>query len=215
MALIISLPVHGVATRGRSSRRSRASRWWRRRSRWSSAVARDGPGLRRLVERLARWVPGIDADRAVAALRRESEHLRALAADPPRLVAAVAWGAANWLLDATVLWVVLAAVGHTVDPLTLFIAYAVADVLGAAAHHARRRRRRRGRARAPRSWPLACPPSSRWSGVLGWRLVSYWLPIPVGALTWLTLRHHTARALRPECGRAAAGPRPPPAGRPH
>ena len=27
-------------------------------------------------------------------------------------------------------------------------------------------------------------------GVLGWRLISYWLPIPLGALTWLTLRHH-------------------------
>jgi len=27
-------------------------------------------------------------------------------------------------------------------------------------------------------------------GVLGWRLVNYWLPIPVGALLWLTLRHH-------------------------
>ena len=30
-------------------------------------------------------------------------------------------------------------------------------------------------------------------GVLGWRLVNYWLPIPVGALLWLTLRHHPAR----------------------
>jgi uncharacterized protein (TIRG00374 family) len=30
-------------------------------------------------------------------------------------------------------------------------------------------------------------------GVLGWRLVNYWLPIPVGALLWLTLRHHSAR----------------------
>jgi uncharacterized membrane protein YbhN (UPF0104 family) len=27
-------------------------------------------------------------------------------------------------------------------------------------------------------------------GVLGWRLVNYWLPIPVGGLMWLTLRHH-------------------------
>lgn len=27
-------------------------------------------------------------------------------------------------------------------------------------------------------------------GVLGWRLVSFWLPIPVGALSWLTLRRH-------------------------
>jgi uncharacterized membrane protein YbhN (UPF0104 family) len=27
-------------------------------------------------------------------------------------------------------------------------------------------------------------------GVLGWRLVNYWLPIPVGGPMWLTLRHH-------------------------
>ena len=49
------------------------------------AVTKDGPGLRRLVDLLARWVPGVDPDRVGAALRREGEHLRALAADPPRL----------------------------------------------------------------------------------------------------------------------------------
>ena len=61
-----------------------------------------------------------------------ADHLRALAADPTRLVAAVGWGAANWLLDAAALrcwsW---PRRGTPIDPLKLFAAYAVAGVLGA------------------------------------------------------------------------------------
>jgi uncharacterized protein (TIRG00374 family) len=154
-----------------------------------TTVARDGPGLRRLVDRLARWVPGIDADRAAAALCRESEHLRALAADPPRLVAAIAWGAANWLLDATVLWGVLAAVGHTLDPLTLFIAYAVANVVGLLPITPGGVGVVEG-VLVPSLVAAGVPAHLALVGVLAWRLVNYWLPIPVGALMWLTLRHH-------------------------
>jgi uncharacterized protein (TIRG00374 family) len=156
------------------------------------AVARDGKGLRRLIGWLARWVPGMKADTAAAALRREGEHLRALAADPPRLVAAVVWGAANWLLDATVLWVVLAAVGHPLDPLTLFIAYAVANVLGLLPITPGGVGVVEG-VLVPSLVAEGVPAHLALVGVLGWRLVNYWLPIPVGALLWLTLRHHPAR----------------------
>jgi hypothetical protein len=157
------------------------------------AVARDGRGLRRLIGWLARWVPGMNADNAAAALRREGEHLRALAADPRRLVAAVAWGAANWLLDATVLWVVLAAVGHPLNPLTLFTAYAVANVLGLLPITPGGVGVVEG-VLVPSLVAAGVPAHLALVGVLGWRLVNYWLPIPVGALLWLTLRHHPSGA---------------------
>ncbi len=152
-------------------------------------VARDGPGLRRQVARVARWVPRMDADRAVAALRREGEHLRALAADPVRLVEAVGWGAANWLLDAAALWVVLAAAGHEADPLTLFVAYALAGVLGVLPVTPGGVGIVEG-VLVPSLVAGGATTQVALVGVLGWRLVSYWLPIPLGALTWLTLRHH-------------------------
>jgi uncharacterized protein (TIRG00374 family) len=153
------------------------------------AVARDGRGPRRLIASLARWVPGMNADHAAEALRREGQHLRALAADPPRLVAAIGWGAANWLLDATVLWVFLAAAGHTIDPLTLFTAYAVANVLGMLPITPGGVGVVEG-VLVPSLVAAGVPAHLALVGVLGWRLVNYWLPIPVGGLMWLTLRHH-------------------------
>jgi uncharacterized protein (TIRG00374 family) len=156
------------------------------------AVAGDGRG-RRLIGWLARWVPGMNADNAAAALRREGEHLRALAADPPRLAAAVAWGAANWLLDATVLWAVLAAVGHPLNPLTLFTAYAVANVLGLLPITPGGVGVVEG-VLVPSLVAAGVPAHLALVGVLGWRLVNYWLPISVGALLWLTLHHHPSGA---------------------
>lgn len=157
------------------------------------ALARDSRWLRRLIAWLARRIPGMDAGRAAAGLRREGEHLRALAADPPRLAAAVAWGAANWLLDATVLWVLLAAVGHTVEPLTLFTAYAVANVVGLLPITPGGVGVVEG-VLIPSLVAAGVPAHLALVGVLGWRLVNYWLPIPVGALLWLTLRHHPSGA---------------------
>jgi len=155
------------------------------------AVARDGRGLRRLTAWLALWVPGMNADTASAGLRREGEHLRALAADPPRLAAAIVWGAANWLLDATVLWVVLAALGYPLNPLTLFTAYAVANVLGLLPITPGGVGVVEG-VLIPSLVAAGVPAHVALVGVLGWRLVNYWLPIPVAALLWLTLRHHPA-----------------------
>jgi len=169
-------------------------------------VAGDGRGLRRLTAWLALWVPGMNADTASAGLRREGEHLRALAADPPRLAAAVAWGAANWLLDAAVLWLVLAAVGHPLDPLTLFTAYAVANVLGLLPITPGGVGVVEG-VLIPSLVAAGVPAHLALVGVLGWRLVNYWLPIPVGALLWLTLRHHPAHPGPAEDGDMSVVPR--------
>jgi len=189
VALIISLPVHGFGDPRQILAAVAGVVVVAVASALLSAVARDGRGLRRLIAWLARWVPGMNADHATATLRREAEHLRALAADPPRLVAAVAWGAANWLLDAAVLWGILAAVGYTLDPLTLFIAYAVANVLGLLPITPGGVGVVEG-VLVPSLVAAGVPAHLALVAVLAWRLVSFWLPIPVGALMWLTLRHH-------------------------
>ena len=189
VALIISLPVHGFGDPGQILAAVAGVVLVAVASALLSAVARDGRGLRRLIAWLARWVPGMNADHATATLHREAEHLRALAADPPRLVAAVAWGAANWLLDAAVLWGILAAVGYIIDPLTLFIAYAVASVLGLLPITPGGVGVVEG-VLVPSLVAAGVPAHLALVAVLAWRLVSFWLPIPVGALMWLTVRHH-------------------------
>jgi hypothetical protein len=88
-----------------------------------------------------------------------------------------------------VLWLVLAAVGHPLDPLTLFTAYAVANVLGLLPVTPGGVGVVEG-VLVPSLVAAGVPAHLALVGVLGWRLVNYWLPIPVGALLWLTLRHH-------------------------
>ena len=163
VALMISLPVHGCGDPRQILAAVAGIVLVAAAFALLSAVARDGRGLRRLIAWLARWVPGMNADTAAAALRREAEHLRALAADPPRLVAAVAWGAANWLLDAAVLWGVLAAVGHTARPAHAVHRLRRGERAGAAADHARAAWAWSRACSSRRSWPRACPRTSRWS----------------------------------------------------
>ena len=43
---------------------------------------------------------------------------------------ALLWASLNWLLDAASLWSFLAALGHIGDPVELFAAYGIANVLG-------------------------------------------------------------------------------------
>jgi hypothetical protein len=156
------------------------------------AVARDGRGLRRLTVWLALWVPGMNADTASAGLRREGEHLRALAADPPGSPRRSRGARRTGCSTPAVLWLVLAAVGHPLDPLTLFTAYAVANVLGLLPITPGGVGVVEG-VLIPSLVAAGVPAHLALVGVLGWRLVNYWLPIPVGALLWLTLRHHPAR----------------------
>ncbi len=175
VALIISLPVHGFGDPRQILAAVAGVVVVAVASALLSAVARDGRGLRRLIAWLARWVPGMNADHATATLHREAEHLRALAADPPRLVAAVAWGAANWLLDGE-------RAGPGLPPPPPGPGRG-ASWLPSATHSTRSRCssptpwrtcwgccRSRPAAWASsrvcssrRSWPRVCPPTSRWS----------------------------------------------------
>jgi uncharacterized membrane protein YbhN (UPF0104 family) len=151
------------------------------------SLTRGGARIRRVVRRIVSRLPRLDADRVDAVLVREADRLRALGADPARLAVACGWGVANWLLDAGVLWVVLAGAGFVADPLELFVAYALAGVLGVLPLTPGGIGIVEG-VLVPSLIGFGAPPEVALVGVLGWRLVSFWLPIPVGALSWLSLR---------------------------
>ncbi len=57
--------------------------------------------------------------------------LHSLADNRALLTKGVVWAASNWLLDATCLWVCLAAFNYALNPIDLFVAYGVGNVLAA------------------------------------------------------------------------------------
>jgi putative heme transporter len=176
-----------------------------------------GVGLIRGVERaeqslrrLSRHLSFIDAERIGLVLRRINARLRNLAADRTLVKQLVFWAAMNWLLDACSLWVFLRAFGLSFRPDAILVAFCVANI------------------------SAAIPLTPGGIGVIdtilvsmlavfgtrkevtlavaAYRLVAYWLPIPLGAGAYFTLRFGRWRLetatglsrLRDEAGTAIA-----------
>ena len=97
------------------------------------------------------------------------------------------WATLNWLLDAASLWCFVAAFGKFVNPVELFAAYGIANVAGALPVTPG------GLGVVDSVAPLllvsfGVTRSVATLGVLGWRLVNFWLPIPVGAIAYVSLK---------------------------
>jgi uncharacterized membrane protein YbhN (UPF0104 family) len=99
----------------------------------------------------------------------------------------VGWAAANWLLDAASLWVFIAAFGHRVSIDGLLVAYGLANVLAAIPLTPGGL----GVVEAVLTSTLVgfdTPRGIAVLGVLSYRLVNFWLPIPIGGLAFLSLQ---------------------------
>ena len=112
---------------------------------------------------------------------------RALGRDRRTLVMSLTWATLNWLLDAASLWCFVAAFGRFVNPVELFAAYGIANVAGALPVTPA------GLGVVDSIAPLllvsfGVTRSVATLGVLGWRLVNFWLPIPVGAIAYVSLK---------------------------
>jgi uncharacterized protein (TIRG00374 family) len=140
-----------------------------------------------LVRRLVRPVPLVAADRVVALVERVADRLRTLLGDPPLLRRAIVWAAANWLLDAASLWVFVAAFGHLVFPVDLLVAYGLANILAVIPITPSGLGVIEG-VLIPTLAGFRVPKGIAILGVLSYRLVNFWLPIPVGGATYLSLR---------------------------
>ena len=151
------------------------------------ALTRGAESATRLVRALARRLPRISEDRLESLVRQVGESLRALSRDHEQRRRAVIWAASNWLLDAAALWSFLAALGRFVDPVELFVAYGVANVLAVIPITPGGL----GFVEASSIGVLASfgvPPKVGTLAVIGWRLVNFWLPIPVGAACYVSLK---------------------------
>jgi uncharacterized protein (TIRG00374 family) len=115
--------------------------------------------------------------------------VEALSKDRRLLAKAVLLAAANWLFDAASLLVFLGAFGRWLDPVALLVAYGVANIVAALPITPNGL----GVMEATLSGILVgfgTPRTIAIWGVIGWRLVNFWLPIPLGGAAYLSLRVH-------------------------
>jgi uncharacterized protein (TIRG00374 family) len=159
----------------------------------------------RWLRAVARKVRFLDEDRLGALVERLARRLRELISDRELMRRIVGWAVANWLLDAASLWVFLRAFGTTVSPDSLIVSFCVANVLAAIPITP-------GGlgvldvTLASMLLGFGVPSAAVGLGIPAYRIVQYWLPIPVGAGAYFSLRFgpfklergHGLRRLRDE-----------------
>jgi uncharacterized protein (TIRG00374 family) len=150
-------------------------------------LTRGGKRAARIVRAVGGRIPGVGADRLEQILLQVSGSIRALASDRAVLISSLTWASLNWLLDAASLWCFIAAFGRFTNPVGLFAAYGIGNVLGAIPVTPA------GLGVIDTVTPVllvgfGLTRSVATLGVLGWRLVNFWLPIPAGAAAYVSLK---------------------------
>jgi uncharacterized protein (TIRG00374 family) len=141
----------------------------------------------KFLQRVAGRIPLIKPETVTSLVHKVADRMKVLAKSPHLIYRAGVWAATNWLFDAASLWVFLFAFGAHLDPVDVLVAYGLANILAAI--------------------PLTpgglgvievtsisvltgfgAPVAAATAGVLCWRLVNFWLPIPFGGIAYLSLR---------------------------
>lgn len=139
-----------------------------------------------VARRAATAVRVLNPDSIESMLRVMAGQLTELAEDRGELVRQASWSSAYWLLDAAALWVFIAAYGHSSRVDGLLIAFCLANIAatipitpgGLGVMELTLVASLAG---------FGVPPATALLGVASWRLVNFWLPLPVGAAAYLSL----------------------------
>jgi uncharacterized protein (TIRG00374 family) len=151
-----------------------------------------------LLERTAARVPFVDGAALRQSFSQLSDRLAELGQRREAMIRALIWATLNWLLDAASLAVFVGAFGHWVNPDGLLVAYGLANVLavipitpgGLGVIEA---------ALTTLLVGFGTPRGIATLGVVVYRLVQFWAPIPIGGLAYLSLhagRQSTAARAR-------------------
>jgi uncharacterized protein (TIRG00374 family) len=141
----------------------------------------------RVLRVLGDKIPFLKGERVERAVLEAAHSFSLLARDRRVLAWSLLWASLNWLLDAASLWCFVAAFGHLANPVELFAAYGIANVAGALPLTPG------GLGVVDSITPLllvgfGVTRSVATLGVLAWRMVNFWLPIPVGAIAFVSLK---------------------------
>jgi uncharacterized protein (TIRG00374 family) len=150
-------------------------------------ITRGAQRASRILRAVGDKIPGLTGVRLEQAVLDTAASLSALARDRRVLAWSLTWASLNWLLDAASLWCFIAAFGRLVNPFELFAAYGIANVAGALPVTPG------GLGVVDSVTPLllvsfGITRSVATLGVLAWRLVNFWLPIPAGAIAYVSLK---------------------------
>jgi uncharacterized protein (TIRG00374 family) len=137
--------------------------------------------------RLASRLPLVNPTTLAGLVQKIADRLEVLLRNRQLLRRALIWAAANWLLDAASLWVFIFAFGRAVSPVDLLVAYGLANVLAVIPVTPGGLGVVEG-VLIPTLVGFHLTKAIAILGVLSYRLVNFWLPIPVGGVAYLSLR---------------------------
>ncbi len=141
----------------------------------------------RVVRSVATKLPFVQPDTAERFVRVLVSRLHDLIQNPTLIRRGIIWATANWLLDAAALWVFIRAFGPVLNPADVIVAFCVANILAVIPL-------------TPGGLGLievtltgllvgfSLDSSTATVAVLTYRLAQFWLPIPLGAVGYATLR---------------------------
>jgi uncharacterized protein (TIRG00374 family) len=149
-------------------------------------VTRGTERASRILGAVGRRIPGM-GNRLDDVIRDAGNSLSALGRDRRVLAGSLTWASLNWLFDAASLWCFIAAFGRFVNPVELFAAYGIANVAAALPFTPA------GLGVIDSVTPLllvsfGVTRNVATLGVLGWRLVNFWMPISAGAVAYVSLK---------------------------
>lgn len=149
----------------------------------------------KVVRRISGRLRFLDPDKTAATVQRLAERFAVLLENRPLLIRAVTWATINWLLDAASLWVFVAAFSHFISPIDLLVAYGLANILAAIPI-------------TPGGLGVVefvlvsmitgfgPTPGQALSGVLAYRAINFWLPIPIGGMAYGSLEFERGNLYR-------------------
>ena len=136
---------------------------------------------------LARRLPALDPDKVSTLLTKVADRINLLVKSRKTLWSAFTWASLNWLLDAACLWVFIWAFGSVISPVDLLVAYGLANVLAAIPVTPAGLGVVEG-VLIPTLVGFGVPHDQALLAVISYRLVNFWLPIPIGGAAYASLQ---------------------------
>jgi uncharacterized protein (TIRG00374 family) len=145
------------------------------------------PAIGRLLDGLTRRIPRVPDDAGSRFVVRVGEEIDLVFAERHRLRGTAVWSLANWLLDSLALFAALLAYGHGgLGYDEVLLAFGIANTLNWVPITPGGLGLVEG-ALIPLIVGFGATHSVAILGVITWRLLSFWLPIPLGALAYASL----------------------------
>ncbi len=170
-------------------------------------LTRDEAQASVFVKKVGDRLPFVRTETVSSLVQKVADRMKILFTSSELLTRAGLWAAANWLLDAASLWVFLFAFGAAVSPIDVLVAYGLANIIAVIPV-------------TPSGLGVieltiiavlkgfGVPSDVAAAGVLSWRLVNFWLPIPFGGLSYFSLRLGRSKLGAGARSRAKAGAKP-------